>query len=732
MAVPAFHTRAPIAAASDDVYARIRVATGLTTFAALAALGAIDVDLPAQQFLAVVTIGLLLLGAWVEPREGPVRIFVILLTVFTSTRYMIWRVTETIPLDDPVSLPFALGLFAAEFYGYLILILSVFIAADVVPRARRSIPLVAARCPRVDVLIPSYSEDPELLEITLRAAVNLRYPAGRLTVYLLDDGGTVAKRRQADPAKAAEAEARHQALRALCERVGARYLTRERNEHAKAGNINAALPQVYGNLVLILDADHVPTRDILERTVPYFLDDPKVFLVQTPHFFMNPDPVERNLDTFQRMPSENEMFYSVIQQGLDSLNGSFFCGSAAVLRRAALDEVGGIAGDTITEDAETALELHARGWRSVYVDQPMVAGLSPETFSGFIAQRMRWAQGMVQIFLLKNPLTRRGLSFGQRVCYLNSCFFWFFPYARLAFLVGPLSFLLFGFQIYDAEAAQFVAYAIPHVIGAILMSALFYGRTRWLFVSELYELVQSVHCAAAITKVFRAPRAPQFVVTRKGETLDSAFRTPLARPFYWLTAAVLLGEAAGIARWVMMPEQRDMVVVLLLWNTFHLLLLIGVLGVLYEQAQRRTMPRLPRRVPVALEVGGARLEGRTVDVSAFGVGLVCDGPLPEGVGPGDPITLDARRFGSRFVGFLPMTLKGARPRPDGRLTVGLGFDLDTPAQWQAAVTFCYARSAEWHAFRESRTEDSGQLRKLAFLMRQSAIHAFQHLRALAP
>ena len=120
--------------------------------------------------------------------------------------------------------------------------------------------------------------------------------------------------------------------------------------------------------------------------------------MQTPHFFLNPDPVERNLDTFDRMPSENEMFYSVIQKGLDGYNASFFCGSAAVLRRKHIMEIGGIQGETITEDAETALELHARGYHSAYVARPMVAGLSPETFSGFIVQRMRWAQGMAQIF----------------------------------------------------------------------------------------------------------------------------------------------------------------------------------------------------------------------------------------------------------------------------------------------------------------------------------------------
>ena len=81
------------------------------------------------------------------------------------------------------------------------------------------------------------------------------------------------------------------------------------------------------------------------------------------------------------MPSENEMFYAITQRGLDKWNGSFFCGSAALLRRAALAESGGFSGITITEDCETAFELHARGWTSLYVDKPLIAGLQPETFA---------------------------------------------------------------------------------------------------------------------------------------------------------------------------------------------------------------------------------------------------------------------------------------------------------------------------------------------------------------
>ena len=127
------------------------------------------------------------------------------------------------------------------------------------------------------------------------------------------------------------------------------------------------------------------------------------------------------------------MFYAGIQPGLDFWNASFFCGSAAILRRKYLLEVGGIAGDTITEDAETALGLHGKGYNSAYFFKPLIIGLTPETFDDFIVQRSRWAQGMIQIFLLKNPLFQKGLTFFQRLCYFNTCFFWFFGFCPVYF-----------------------------------------------------------------------------------------------------------------------------------------------------------------------------------------------------------------------------------------------------------------------------------------------------------
>ncbi|MGH8047099.1 MAG: glycosyltransferase, partial [Chthoniobacterales bacterium] len=363
---------------------------------------AYEIDTPIQ--LAVGVAGLVALAVLrLFKKNENTRVIFLSIASFLSLDYIFWRTFTTLTYYDLVSFTCAIMLYLAEMYGFIVYGLSIFVNIDPLDRKPESLPENEEEWPTVDVLIPTYNEEKEILEITLLACLALDYPKSKLNVYLCDDGGTDQRCNQSDPVRSAQARDRRRMLKELCEASGAHYVTRARNVHAKAGNLNNAMEHSSGELIAIFDADHVPTVDFLKNTTAPFLRDPKMFLVQTPHFFTNPDPIEKNLKTWRRMPSENEMFYKVIQKGLDFWNAAFFCGSAAVMRRSCLQKVGGIVGETITEDAETALTLHALGYNSAYIDRPMVSGLSPETLGAFITQRIRWAQGMIQIFLLKNP-----------------------------------------------------------------------------------------------------------------------------------------------------------------------------------------------------------------------------------------------------------------------------------------------------------------------------------------
>ncbi len=509
-------------------------------------------------------------------------------------RYMYWRMTSTLPsIDDPVNFFFGGLLFFAEFYSVSMLFVSFFLISD--PIERKDAPILGEMkdYPTVDIYVPSYNEDLDLVGTTLAAAKNLDYPADRFNVYLLDDGGTDQKCFDSDPKKAQAARERRAEMSAFCKDLGVTYLTRARNEHAKAGNMNSAMAQTNGDLIVIFDADHAPTRDFLQNTVGYFQRDPKLFLVQTPHFFLNPDPVEKNLDTFQRMPSENEMFYSIIQKGLDKWNGTFFCGSAAMISRAALRVTGGFSGESITEDCETALELHSKGWNSIYVDKPMIAGLQPETFVSFIGQRARWCQGMLQILILKRPMFRKGLTMPQRVCYTSSPLFWLFPLSRLTFVAAPALYIFFDLQIYNASFQEFVAYTTFFLISNILMQNRIYGRVRWPWVSELYEYVQSIHLAKSIFLVVKNPRAPSFQVTDKGQTLDESHLSPIAMPFF--VAFTLLTATTGYASFRIASEglANELLVIVTAWSVFNLIIAAVALGAVCELRERRRHYRIP-------------------------------------------------------------------------------------------------------------------------------------------
>ena len=693
---------------------------GVLAIAATLYIAQLRVDTGAQAALAYGLVVIVILLRKLEDREtrkgeqGSIdnrnlyRILILITAFFVSMRYFAWRQQETITYYDLASFICMIILFMAEFYGIVISFLGSFV--NIQGRRRKHIPVPADpdKIPTVDILIPSYNEPQEMLEITIIAALQIDYPKDKLNVCLCDDGGTVARRNSDDPERRRTSQERHDTLKAMCERLGATYLTREKNNHAKAGNVNAALANTNGEFVLILDADHVPTQDILQRTVGIAVNDPKIFLVQTPHFFINPDPIEKNLETYGKMPGENEMFYGVIQEGLDFWDASFFCGSAALIRRKYLMEVGGISGDSITEDAETAFLLHARGYRSAYVNRPMVAGLQPETYSGFVVQRMRWAQGMVQIFILKNPLLFKGLRPWQRLCYTSSSGFWFFPFARTVFLFAPAAYLFFGLKIYEANMTEFFAYAIPHLLGALIVTDYLFGRYRWALVSELYELMQALYSLPAIIEVIRSPRSPEFAVTPKGEFLEENFITSLAGPFYWMLLFNIASLCAGVVRLFVLPQDTDVILITMFWEMFNLSLLVCAIGALYELKQRRETPRVSSDIPALLTIDGKTIPGVVSDMSSGGLGLRVRPQFIDSLGvsiKGLEIEVQAYNSALKRDVTLPGTITSAVLLQSGLVQVGMQVNLEEIEHKRSLVSLVYGDSERWVAERASRQPD---------------------------
>ena len=347
--------------------------------------------------------------------------------------YLVWR---TVIVNWNVW--FGPIIYGAELYSIFMTASSLWILHKVQVPIHRPARLAARH---VDVFIPTYNEPLTVLAMTVRAAKRVR-GVGR--VLVLDDG---------DRAEVAQ----------MARRLRADYFAPEHNPHAKAGNMNNGLAHSTAEFILCLDADHVPNAKILERTVGY-LDDPRVGFVQSPQCFHNTGSF-----VFRRTSKgrwfEQGTFYNVIQPAKNRFNSAFFVGTSAVIRRSALDSIGGFATGTATEDIHTSLRLHARGWKSVFVPEPLAVGLEAESLKEFFRQRRRWAAGSLGLLIRSpdSPLRARGLSWQQRLNYVN---------ATLAHVLGlqkVASFLL--------PVACVMAVASPVTINWVVASYVLLGFT---------------------------------------------------------------------------------------------------------------------------------------------------------------------------------------------------------------------------------------------------------------
>lgn len=534
----------------------------------------------------------------------------------------------------------------------------------------------------VDVLVTTYNEPLDLVMETARAAKAIRYPH---ETWILDDG---------DRAE----------LRALAEAEGIGVVTRSeawrnRPRHAKAGNLNNALMVTEGEFLLILDADQVPSPDILDRTLGWF-EDERVALVQTPQWFVN-------VPASDPLGSQAPLFYGPIQQSKDGWNAAFFCGSNAILRREALMQLGvsryvgevtlavnrgmrssrrvlararrehgsdpriaasleqvsqalddlkaGIArgdaladltyafqrriaavrrdladqdiagvraelaelaavtGDpaalaaiddlaldalgerslsplaavesvsmlvdsfdvgrdeeaqaimplatiSVTEDMATSMRLHGLGWKSVYHDEVLAKGLAPDDLPTMLTQRLRWAQGTMQVMFRENPLVQKGLSLGQRLMYFGTMWSYLSGFAAIVYVAAPVLYLSFGVMPVQAWSVDFFARFIPFfVINQVLFLVVANGRPTWRGAQYSLALfpvwIRSV--TSAFDNVYRG-RSLGFSVTPKTRSLENRPRWDLVKPQLWVMGAMVaslgvvairyaVGQAEGIA-----------------------------------------------------------------------------------------------------------------------------------------------------------------------------------------
>jgi cellulose synthase (UDP-forming) len=289
----------------------------------------------------------------------------------------------------------ALVFFATQFLGSWLL----YLAASRYRRAAEQPPAL-----RIDVFLTCCGEPLDLIEPALRAALALHTEH---RTFLLDDGRDVA-------------------CAQLCERLGAEYFTRLDNANAKAGNLNAALARTDGDVVVIFDSDHIPQPDFLTRTLHHFAD-PAVGFVQVMLSSSN-----QNQSWIAGAAAETSLdFYNPTSLGMDALRSATLMGSNALIRRTALEGIGGYQLG-LAEDLATSLLLHMAGWRSAYVAEPLAPGLAPATLLAWYTQQLKWARGVFEVLLALMPRAFARLDWSQRLAYMvRTTKYWIGPVVLL-------------------------------------------------------------------------------------------------------------------------------------------------------------------------------------------------------------------------------------------------------------------------------------------------------------
>jgi cellulose synthase (UDP-forming) len=608
-------------------------------------------------------------------------LFMVWLSLVTTLRYLYYRTSYTLNFDGWINGLCCLLLYGAELYAVLTLVLAYFQTLKIKDRE----PVDLSTIPQdqwftVDIYIPTYNEDVEIVRKTALGALAIDYPADKKRVYILDDGRKDKERREK--------------LRQMCEELRCIMLTRDNNDHAKAGNINTAFRRTSGDLVLILDSDHIPSRDFLQNTVGFFYN-PKVSLVQTPHWFYNPDPFERNLLTDGKVPVANELFYKVLQKGNDFWNAAFFCGSAAVVRKKHVMQIGGIAVETVTEDCHTSFRLHSLGYESVYYDKIMIAGLAPEKFSAYVGQQVRWARGMAQILRLENPMFNRklNLTMAQRICYFSATSHFFYGFPRLMYAIAPTLFLLFGINPIQGLGLETLAYALPHILLALNTNYITYKHVRFSFWNEIFEFVMAYQTGIVTLMALINPKLGSFNVTDKGQMVTKRSFDWQSVRFLLVVTALVVGSLLAVPFWLLLrPEDTEAVLVNAMWCIFHLVLLVAALLVAFEQPQVRSKHRLPRRLTAMIYSDGISLSGETINVSETGALIALDSwpHLPDEV----EVEL-VGDYGARA--FLNGRIVRATPVNDTQTHLAIDFVNPNRAQLDNLVLVIYCDVKEWYS-----------------------------------
>lgn len=430
--------------------------------------------------------------------------------------------------------------------------------------------------PSVDIFITVAGEPVSIVRDTVRAAQAIDYQRKR--VYILNDGFIAGKPDWPD-------------IEQMGQELGVRVITRKSGGGAKAGNINHALRLTDADFIAVFDADMQPYPEFLQSVMSYFRDNHIAF-VQTPQYYRN----HTVNDVAAAAWEQQRFFYGPILMGKQQHNAVFICGTNVVIRRSALESVGGLSEDNIAEDFFTSLTIHSQGWKSVYVPRILSSGLGPEDLRSYYRQQLRWARGSLEVVFRHNPFLKPGLTFRQKIEYLSSAMFYLNGVIVAIDLIVPLLFLYTGIVPVSTSTVTFAVFFIPFMF---LNMYTLYRVSRGTLTFRALSLAHAAFPLQirAVVSVL-AGQALAFAVTPK--TAQQVNTTYLAFPHLAYAVLSVLGVIVAITRDGLSPSVSTNAV----WALFNVVLFLPYIRLAVQPGagESRMLPQ-PAQTPVPHAAG---------------------------------------------------------------------------------------------------------------------------------
>ena len=551
---------------------------------------------------ALTMVVVLLLSYIVSKQKVEYRKFLIFINTVICFIYIIWRIT-VIPIHSGV-ISFLLGvtLFSAEVLGLISFLNFKYLFTKKYKLELKTLDdFQYGNRPYVDVLICTYNEPLYLLEKTIAASTNLDYPKYKFKIHVCDDG-------------------RRDSLKLLCEKYNVNYITRDNNEGAKAGNINNALKYLKGDLFAVLDADMIPKKEFLSRTVGYFTNENLAF-VQVPQVYYNKDTYQYNL--MKNIPNEQDFFMRDIQEARAAINAVLHVGTNALFKREYVDEIGGYPTCSITEDMAVGMLLQSRGYDSVFINEELVLGLSATTFTELVKQRDRWCRGNIQVLKYFNPIFTKGLTLPQKIAYFDGGVYWFSNLQKIIFISCPLIYLLTRKIIIDSSILNLLNIYIPFILGQILIFNTLSPGNRKLTWSHFYEIAMAPHLTLSILKEMLFFKTEFNVTLKEIQQGRKQFQFKVAFPHIVIAVVTII---AWIVSTRLLIEKNIHIQAYLLnmgWSIYNFIGAIICIKVAYQKPIFRTSERISINEDITVECTykESQFKAKILNLSEKGIGL---------------------------------------------------------------------------------------------------------------